>query len=494
MRTEQARRNRRLGQMVMLAWLLTAAMAASAQAVQGDAGAAGAGFALKQLWAISDTTDGSVALRPGNPAIDAADGSTPVEAMRFSEAQEWARQKSYVLGASQSKSQVAYELSRAALSGLLPSVEIRVGAGHETSTPSSRLDTLTGQPLPTSSQSRGEAYAVLSQPLFDLAAVAELRRARSAHRASLADEVGVRGDLGYELTASYFGAIEASLALKLTQNQLDRLNRLWNWVSSRADAGGASVADRERIRARMLSAQASVEDATAQLTQAGLSLRRLTGVAPHAVVLPDAEDAPGIASLEDALTLVSSGNAAVVTAMANEETAREERRAQLARFSPTVKFELSNSKSKNSGGIMGWKEDKRAMVILSMPLFSGGGDYFRQRAALARQEQYAFERQEAERSARHGLEVAFNGLTLARQKIDSLRHQAQAQARVVQAFDAQLNAASRNLLDVFDAYQQYHQSQMDLLRTCVQAILLNHQVLRLTGQWRVAEAGTDTKE
>lgn len=438
-------------------------------------------LSLNQLWLMTGSPDGTLEIDRSGLSADVADGET-LETLSLNEARRRAVEESYTLGASHSKVQAASDLARAAYAGVLPSLDVRVANGPETSTPSLRLNDATGQALSKSTQTRKDLYAVISQPLFDLSAVADIRNAAAIKRASAASEDGVRGDVNYDSTAAFYNAIEGALALKLYRAQQKRLERLDDWVIARANAGGASGADRERIKARVLAAKSSVQDAIAQANQANINLSRLTGSMPHALKLPMLADAQPVGTLEDALNLIPAGNPAVLTARENGEAAREERRKYQAHFLPVVKFELSSDKVANDGGVEGWQNDREAAVVLTMPLFSGGADYYKQRASLAKQQEYEYDRMDAEREARRSLQIAFSGLESAHEKINSLRQQAQAQARVVAAFDAQLSSTTRNLLDVFDAYQQYHQSQLDLVHTSVQAVLLEQQILRVTGQ------------
>jgi len=438
-------------------------------------------LSLHQLWLMTDSPGGRLEIeRPTLPFE--VSGEDALDTLSLTDARRRAVDESYALGSSHSKVQAATELERASYSGLLPSLDLRMARGRETSTPSSRLDDLTGKPLATSTQTRKDVYAVISQPLFDLSAVADIRNAAAVKRASSANEDGVRGDVNYDSTSAFYSAVEGALVLKLSIAQQKRLERLGGWVIARANAGGASGADRDRIQARVLAAKSSVQDAIAQANQANITLSRITGSMPRSLVLPTLAEAQPVGTLEDALSLVSTGNPAVLTARENEEAARQERRKYQAHFLPVIKFELSRNNVANSGGIEGWRDDQLAAVVLTMPLFSGGADYFKQRASLAKQQGYEYDRMDAERDARRNLQIAFSGLAAAREKIMSLRQQAQAQARVVKAFDAQLSSTTRNLLDVFDAYQQYHQSQLDLVHTSVQTVLLEQQILRVTGQ------------
>jgi adhesin transport system outer membrane protein len=474
-------------------FVFTSQCAAEAQPQQTHQTLNEPSFSLQQLWLMTDSSEGRLDIhRPSLPTN--VSGETPINTLSLEEARRRAFDESFILGASHSRLQSASDLANAAYAGVLPSLDLRAAQGRQTSTPSSRPDEVTGEPLDSSTQVRKELYAVLSQPLFDLSATAEIRRAAAIKRASAADNDGVSGDVNYDSTAAFFAAIEAALTLKTIKAQQERLERLGKWVTARADSGGASGADRERIQARVLAANSAVQDAIAQANQANITLSRLTGTMPQTLTLPTLADYRPVGTLDDALARVSTGNAAVLTARENEGAARQERRKHQARFTPTVKFELSTNRIANSGGVKGWTDDQKAMVVFTLPLFSGGADYFKQRASAAKQQEYEYERLDAEREAKRSLQIAFSGLASAREKINSLRQQAQAQAKVVEAFDAQLSSTTRNLLDVFDAYQQYNESQLNLIHTSVEAVLLEQQILRVTGQLATNTFNTMVKD
>jgi adhesin transport system outer membrane protein len=474
-------------------WVFTSQCAAETWAQQTHRALNESSLSLQQLWVMTDSPEGRLDIERPTLAKGVS-GETPITMLSLDETRRRTLDESYILGASHSRLQSASYLADAAYAGVLPSLDLRAAQGRQTSTPSSRSDSVTGEALGSSSQARKELYAVVSQPLFDLSATAEIRRAAATQRASAADNAGVSGDVNYDSTAAFFGAVEAALTLKISRTQQQRLERLGKWVTERADAGGASGADRERIKARVLAAKSIVQDAIAQANQANITLSRLTGTMPQTLELPTLAASRPVGTLEDALALISTGNAAVLTARENEEAARQERRKHQARFTPTVKLELSTNRIANSGGSEGWTRDEKALVVFTLPLFSGGADYFKQRASLAKQQEYEYERLDAEREAARILQIAFSGLSSAREKINSLRKQAQAQAHVVEAFDAQLSSTTRNLLDVFDAYQQYNESQLNLVRTSVQAVLLEQQILRVTGQLASTTFSTMARE
>ncbi|MFJ2712355.1 TolC family protein [Pseudomonas sp. NPDC087346] len=461
--------------------VLASQCCAASQPQQINSAPSEAFLGLQQLWLMTRSPEGQLELEHPMLPKDMA-SEEPIDSLSLEEARRRSFDESFTLGASRSKVQASSDLARAAYAGVLPSLDIRMAKGRGNSTPSMALDEATGAPLSSSIQTQTEIFGVLSQPLFNLSAMADIRNAAAIKRASAADADGVQSDVNYDTTAAFYSAVEAALSLKISLAQQKRLEKLGEWVTARAEAGGASGADRERIKARVLAAKSAVQDALAQANQANINLSRLTGSMPRALRLPALADLKPLGTLEGALALVSDGNPAVRTARENEEAARQERRKYQGRFVPAIKLELSSNRVANAGGLEGWREERAAMVVLTLPLFSGGADYYRQRASLAKQQGYEYERLDAEREAQRNLQVAFSGLASSRDKINSLRQQAQAQAQVVAAFDSQLSSSTRNLLDVFDAYQQYNQSQLELVHTSVQSVLLEQQIQRVTGQ------------
>jgi adhesin transport system outer membrane protein len=323
---------------------------------------------------------------------------------------------------------------------------------------------------------------VLTQQVVNASAWAELRRSQAARDAIAAVDSGLREDAAYEFVVAYFGLIQARLQFRLSQDHRLRMFRLWNWVSLRADGGGASGADKERIRGRMIAADSANDDAHAQYNQARITLERLTGQLESDPLLPMKVFPAVLPELPQALEIGNELNPSIVAAQANRRAAVYEQRVVLGRYLPKVSLEYSNSRTENAGGATGWKADQRLMLVATVSLLSGGADFHQQKAAASKEMQFQYEELDSRRTLEQSLQIAYSGITAAHTKLVSLRRQLKADEKVVAAFDLQLKSGSRSLLDVFDAYQQYGNTRSELLRTSVSAVLLHMKALRTMGK------------
>lgn len=375
----------------------------------------------------------------------------------------------------------AGHLANAARAGFLPSVELRGADGRERSSPSSLIDPTTGKVVPTDTHRRTEYAGTLVVPIYKPAALSEWRRTQAVRDSVDGQRAGARGETVYAAVKAYYELLRAGMLVQVAEQSHARLEKLHRQASVRAEAGASSVAEHDRIRARMLAADAVRADAVAQVDLASAAFRELTGATATRLEIPDAGRAGALPALEHAIDEASRTNPDVLTARANLRATAEERDAARARFLPQVTFELSQVRVKNAGGNPGWQDDRRAMLVLAVPLFSGGGDLNRQRAALARERQLDHEVRSAQRQVEQNLSTVYTALGAAATKLDLLRRQEQSARKVAVAFEAQRVAASRSLLDVFDAYQQYQQAQTDRVRASIEAVLLHYQVSRLTG-------------
>lgn len=454
--------------------------------------AAGVNAQPGTLNTLQESIAGLALLRQGQGTISlqANPASAPPEgvfraAISLADANALAVARNYSLASTRARAEGASYLARESWAGLLPTVALRSAKGREISTPSSVLDPATNAVKPTDTHSREEAYAVLTQPIFNVGAISEIRRTRAVKAATEATLRGASDDAAYALVTAYFGLVESGLAMNIAKEHRERLNRLLTRISERVEAGGASIADRERIRARVLAATSAAENARGALDLALITFAKLTGVVPGQVALPNVTKDDALSSLDnmaEMAELAREDNSLVNVARHNREAAKEERRSILSNFLPRLDFQLSRNRINNAGGVLGSQVDTRGMFVLSLPLFSGFADYNRQLAIAAKEEQYRYEALDAQRNAEEGINITYSTLRASSSKLISLRQQVVANAKVVEAYEYQLTNTSRSLLDVFDAYQQLYEARNELARTSVSSALLHYQVLRTTGQ------------
>jgi adhesin transport system outer membrane protein len=259
------------------------------------------------------------------------------------------------------------------------------------------------------------------------------------------------------------------------------LTELLRVVTERASGGGASGADRERVRGRVANARATIADARAALVVAKRNLERLMGgtIDSVSVMLPAGLVVPG--GLQGAKSLALAHNPDLLAARADLEASDIERLGYASRFLPRLSVELSHNRDVNAAGTESYFRDTKAMLVLTVPLVTGGTDYAQTRAAVARREEQRARAENVERKLMQELDAAYINLDAVPERYQSMLQEIASNRSVVAAFKDQLTASNRSLLDVLDAYQRFYQSRLDVTQLLVGETQNRLKIAHLSG-------------
>jgi TolC family type I secretion outer membrane protein len=355
---------------------------------------------------------------------------------------------------------------------LLPHADLRVAAGQ------GQLETA----KPFEQRHRKEGNVTLRQALFDLPKLRESQRQNVLTLSADLQLQAAVSSASLETASAYLQALQARLALALGSDYERLLGQLLTHITDRAQAGGASGAERDRVRARVANARAQMADSRANLRAALRNLASLTGQTPQqlAVGVPQALAVPLAA--DDARTQAHEFNRDLSAARSDATAAAMEAHAQRARFLPTLEAELTHSRATNASGAASYSRDTKAMVVLNWNLLNGGSDLSQQRAALSRQQEKQLRADDIERRLDQDIEAAYAALDSVADRYSALRDELAANTTVVDAFKAQLVGGNRPLLDVLDAYQRLHSSRLELAGLVVNEVQNHAKVAHLTGR------------
>jgi adhesin transport system outer membrane protein len=135
----------------------------------------------------------------------------------------------------------------------------------------------------------------------------------------------------------------------------------------------------------------------------------------------------------------------------------------------------------NVGGNESYTRDNRAMVVLTLPLLNGGSDMAQMHASGSRRDELNAKARDVERKLALEIETTYANLEATSERFDSVREELEANRKVADAFQAQLTNASRQLLDVLDAYQRLYQSRLDLSQVLIVEARNQLRLAYLTG-------------
>jgi adhesin transport system outer membrane protein len=367
----------------------------------------------------------------------------------------------------------------AARGALLPRADVRLADGR------GRLTSVE----PTVTLPRREVTVTMRQALVDEPARNELQRQRKLVGSSEEQLENVISSTLLESSNAFLVAMQASIAVRLGVEYETMLAELMRYIGERADAGGSSKADLQRVRSRVANTRTSQADAGAALKVAVRNLARLTGSTPTVIQLGLVT--PGFVLPANAMLasdMAARQNHELLAARIEADAVQSERDIHRARFLPRLDLEVSHTRAVNSAGLDSLTRDTKAMVIMNISLLNGGTDLAQMRAAGARAQEMESRAGNVERKLVQEIESAYANLDAADQRFRSVREELDANTTVVAAFRAQMVGANRPLLDVLDAYQRLHQSRLDLMQVLVSETQNQLRVAHLTGtlaQWLV---------
>ena len=366
----------------------------------------------------------------------------------------------------------SFEYSRDAARGaLLPRADWRSARGSGT------LDSV----QPALSLPRRESSTTVRQVLFDEPARNEWGRQKLLVGSAELQLASAISQAAFEGGNAFLTALQARVVIELSGDYESMLGELLRYMSERAKAGGASQADSDRVRARVANVRSGLADARSTLTSSLRDLQRVTGIEPGSLNFAEGVSLPSLQDRMAALDLAKAGNPELRAARAEIEAAEADRKVQRARFLPRVELELVHARNVNLGGSESFTRDNRAMVVMTYSLLNGGSDYSQMRAAEARRGELDAKARNVERKLALEIETAYANLEATSARFNSVREELDANRKVADAFQAQLTNASRQLLDVLDAYQRLYQSRLDLAQVLVAEARNQLRLAFLTG-------------
>lgn len=309
---------------------------------------------------------------------------------------------------------------------------------------------------------------VLTQPLFDWS------RLRSYEQAKLV-VAGVELQLHQSYQAmllrvadAYFNILSAQDQLSATLGERAAVEQQLAFAKQNFALGSATITDTHEAQARLDIVRAQQillentldvqRDILTQLTgQPSQNLARL----PDTVALP----APVPARLQDWTTLAETSAVAVTLAQVQSQIA--ERDIDIARSGhyPTVNLRATSGStaSRSSSRVAdGRPIDSSIGVVLSIPLYSGGGISSQVTEAVALQQRARENLTAARRQAVQQVRQHYTGVTSGLLRVEALQAGERASRSAVDANKVAYEVGVRVNQDVLDAQRQLYATQRDL--------------------------------
>lgn len=420
-------------------------------------------------------------------------GVTRVEKLSLFDAMALSLTYSNEVASSSAHRDSAEYQATASLGPLLPHVDLRYSGGKETSGPSSVTKLPNYDRLPVDTHSRTDSQLSIRQALIDLPSYFERQRQNLLLQASEHSLSNTQERVAYDTLVSFVKLIQLRLTVVLTESYEADLNKLLEYMNKRVQGGGATKADMQRVKGRVLNTTAAVIEARGAYESGLIEFKRLTGVVPTSIVIPASMLPILPQDFKAAMMDAVQNNYELQAALRDAEAVGQERHSMQGKYAPKFDLELTAVRTYNAGGIAKSdpppngtiypvQNDRRAMVVMSWNLFNGGADRMQSRALEAKRLEYGYRASEVQRRLEESLRINFNALRAINGRIGGVRQEMESNDIVLAAFNEQLFSANRSLLDVLDAYQRQYNSRTELTRLMVAETTAGLQLLRNIGK------------
>ncbi len=358
---------------------------------------------------------------------------------------------------------------------LLPTFSSRYAHGQETTDSASLTN--------DKHDYRNSSYR-LTQPLFNYPAIEALRASQGTLNAALLRSQASEEEVAMSLVQAVVNLVTSRVTVFFSDELLDNLNAILKYQEQRTQSGASSQAELERARSRVLAARQTRLEQQASYKSALLEAERLLGFAPQKLSLPFLNQLPPLPRTQaDIRDMALRENAEIGALRAEVQAQQSQMRAQYGRALPTVVASLEDDRSTNNGGVIGKRQDKRALVVLNWAFSVGGKEYFAGKEAAADLNEFQNKLAQNEQRITQSVDTDFALLQATTLRINLGQQEQEAALRVTEAVREQLKAGRvASMLEALDASDRLFQARNKLTQSLGQQMLAQAQLLRHMGQ------------
>jgi adhesin transport system outer membrane protein len=358
---------------------------------------------------------------------------------------------------------------------LLPSFSARYASGKENTTT-------------TTLNNNGHDYKNTSlrvtQPLVNYPAWETWQASGLTLDAALLRSSAMEQDVSLNLVKAVINLTTSRITLNFSDELLTNLSSILNYQDQRSQSGASSQAELERARSRVLAARQARLEQQANYKGGMLELDRLLGFAPQLLNLPFLSQLPSLPRTQAEIRDQAFNDNADLKALRAEVQAQKAQvRAQYGRAAPTVLASLEDDRASNNGGVMGSRQDTRALVVVNWALSLGGKEYFAGKEASADLSELQSKLEQNEQRLAQAVDTDFALLQAATLRISLGQQEQEAARRVTEAVREQLKVGRMtSLLEALDASQSLYDARFKLTQALGQQMLAQAQLLKSMGQ------------
>lgn len=412
-------------------------------------------------------------------------GAASAHAEDLMDAYRQALQSDPVLMQAEAQNRIGHEGMVQSRAVLLPQLNggVSLNDSHGTSRATQFAQTTTGTAYFESSgssdgRSRSESVT-LNQVLFDLGRFSQLRASQATAAAATAQYEAAQQNLILRVTSAYFAVLTDEDQLRFTEANEKALAKQYEAAQAKFKVGLAAITDADAARAAQAAAAAGVIQARTVLFNDREALRQITGSEPtNLKALTDKLplDHPQPDNIDDWVKTALATNPSVQAARDQLTASQRDITAARSGHLPTLNASVSYSRNPSWGpdavSLAGLPSNVTSVlradrssnnttvgVVLSVPLFAGGGTQSRVRQAIAQRDQTRDVLVQDERQIVATTRNAFNSIEAGISEVEAQQAAVESAQKALQSIQAGFEVGTETILDLLNAQQTLFQAQ-----------------------------------
>lgn len=285
-----------------------------------------------------------------------------------------------------------------------------------------------------------------------------------------------------QIARQYFDVLLQQRVMAASQDNVTFHQALVNDLGQGVDQGSISVADRQQAEERLQAALVRREEATQDLNNAMITLRRLTGLDVSQVVVPPNLASALPANVDDAVGLARTANPLVAEATADVDAANAAAKSAEGDLYPTVGVEVNGRIGEDVDGFRGSTNDVQARAVLRWNIWDGGINRAKLQEMVRRSSEARYRLHEVQREAEEDVRTAWSTMQSQTNVVNAITRQSQVSDDLLLSYRSQFNVGRRSLLDVLDAQNTRYNTQIRLETARFSQLFAQYQALAATNK------------
>lgn len=318
------------------------------------------------------------------------------------------------------------------------------------------------------------------QPLYQGGRVRALKA--QAKAGILAAREGLRGaeqSLFLSVATAYSQVQRDEEAARIRRNNVMVLSRQLQAAKDQFDVGIVSRTDIAQAEARLAAADIGLAQADAQLQVSRAAYKKTVGHMPQQLslvpefVVPETE--------QNAAMLARDNNPQILAALLAERSAEAAIEVAKAGRKPVVSLNGTLSAISGQDSFISKAQTGSVTAQVSIPIFSGGINRSRVRAAGHARTRTMFEARDTERSVREAVTQIWAQLEAARRSLAASKTQVKAAEFAFTGVELEQQLGTRSTLDVLNAEQEVLNAKLSVINAASAVEIAEFQLLTVLG-------------